>query len=66
MNRLGVLPAAHLKTKVDGIYISVAGLVIARQRPGSAQGFIFLSMEDEPASPTQSSIPSYMNGTGSQ
>jgi error-prone DNA polymerase len=47
MNRLGVLPAADLKSKQNGIYTSIAGAVIRRQRPGSAEGFIFLSMEDE-------------------
>lgn len=47
MNRLGVLPAANLKSKENGVYTSIAGAVIRRQRPGSAEGFIFLSMEDE-------------------
>jgi error-prone DNA polymerase len=47
MNRLGVIPASHLKSIPDGIYASIAGLVIARQRPGTAEGFIFLSLEDE-------------------
>ena len=31
----------------DGIYTRIAGAVIARQRPGTAEGFIFLSLEDE-------------------
>jgi error-prone DNA polymerase len=31
----------------DGQYVRMAGCVIARQRPGIAKGFIFLSMEDE-------------------
>ena len=31
----------------DGIYTRIAGAVIARQRPGTASGFIFLSLEDE-------------------
>ena len=31
----------------DGEYVRTAGCVIARQRPGTAKGFIFLSMEDE-------------------
>ena len=47
MNRLGVLPAAEMRSKQNGIYTSIAGAVIRRQRPGSAEGFIFLSMEDE-------------------
>ena len=31
----------------DGEFVTTAGLVIARQRPGTAKGFIFISMEDE-------------------
>ncbi|WP_433984832.1 OB-fold nucleic acid binding domain-containing protein [Tunturiibacter empetritectus] len=47
MNAAGVLPAAHLKGMPDGMYACIAGAVIARQRPGTAEGFIFLSLEDE-------------------
>jgi len=32
---------------MDGEFVRTAGCVIARQRPGTAKGFIFLSMEDE-------------------
>jgi len=31
----------------DGLRVRVAGAVIARQRPGTAKGFVFLSLEDE-------------------
>ena len=31
----------------DGTWVRVAGAVIARQRPGTAKGFVFLSLEDE-------------------
>lgn len=31
----------------DGQFVRSAGCVIARQRPGTAKGFIFISMEDE-------------------
>lgn len=31
----------------DGLEVRVAGSVIARQRPGTAKGFVFLSLEDE-------------------
>ena len=34
-------------TSRDGEFVRTAGCVIARQRPGTAKGFIFLSMEDE-------------------
>jgi error-prone DNA polymerase len=44
---MGVLSAVELQRKPDGRYVCAAGCVIARQRPGTALGFIFLSMEDE-------------------
>ncbi|MFN9213148.1 MAG: OB-fold nucleic acid binding domain-containing protein, partial [Gemmatimonadota bacterium] len=31
----------------DGERVAVAGLVICRQRPGTAKGFVFLTLEDE-------------------
>ena len=45
--RCGVLSAEELRRCKDGEYVRAAGCVIARQRPGTAKGFIFLSMEDE-------------------
>jgi error-prone DNA polymerase len=42
-----ILSAHDLKRLPDGLNVQVAGCVIARQRPGTAKGFIFLSMEDE-------------------
>jgi error-prone DNA polymerase len=42
-----VLSAEELRTQKDGEFVRTAGCVIARQRPGTAKGFIFLSMEDE-------------------
>jgi error-prone DNA polymerase len=47
LQRRGVLSAQELKTCKDGRLVKTAGCVIARQRPGTAKGFIFLSMEDE-------------------
>ncbi|HSC56289.1 MAG TPA: OB-fold nucleic acid binding domain-containing protein, partial [Nitrospira sp.] len=47
MNESGVLSAADLKSISNGTFVRVAGAVIARQRPGTASGFIFLSNEDE-------------------
>jgi len=47
MNASGVLSAASLRGIPDGTYTRIAGAVIARQRPGTAEGFIFLSLEDE-------------------
>ena len=31
----------------DGAYVSVAGVVLVRQRPGSAKGVVFMTIEDE-------------------
>jgi len=47
LHRQGVLSAAELQRCRDGELVQTAGCVIARQRPGTAKGFIFLSMEDE-------------------
>ncbi len=47
MNALGVTPASGLPQMRDGNFVRVAGCVIVRQRPGTAKGFVFLSMEDE-------------------
>ncbi len=47
MNALGVTTARQLQGMRDGSYVRVAGCVIVRQRPGTAKGFVFLSMEDE-------------------
>ena len=43
----GVLRAGDLKRIRPGRRVRVAGAVITRQRPGTAKGFVFLSMEDE-------------------
>jgi error-prone DNA polymerase len=47
MGRRGVLPVAALDSVEDGAQVRVAGAVIVRQRPGTAKGFVFLTMEDE-------------------
>ena len=41
------LPAERLDAPPAGARITVAGLVILRQRPGTAKGVIFLTLEDE-------------------
>jgi len=43
----GILTAADLSTRPSGKWTAIAGCVIARQRPGTAKGFVFLSVEDE-------------------
>jgi len=45
--RAGVVRAADLRGRPDGVRVCVAGSVIVRQRPGTAKGFVFLSLEDE-------------------
>ena len=42
-----ILSADELKACSHGRFVRAAGCVIARQRPGTAHGFIFISMEDE-------------------
>ena len=43
----GIRSAIELQNLPNGIPVRVAGSVIARQRPGTAHGFVFLSLEDE-------------------
>jgi len=43
----GVLRAGDLSGARNGRRIRVAGSVITRQRPGTAKGFVFLTLEDE-------------------
>ncbi len=45
--RRGVLPARELAWHGDGERVTAAGAVIVRQRPGTAKGFVFLTLEDE-------------------
>ena len=45
--RSGLVSASDLEHLPNSHYVRVAGCVIARQRPGTAKGFVFLSLEDE-------------------
>jgi error-prone DNA polymerase len=47
MNALGVTRAIDLQRMRNDRSTRVAGCVIVRQRPGTANGFVFLSLEDE-------------------
>ena len=47
LRRAGVLSAQELTRVPHGRYVRTAGCIIARQRPGTAKGFVFLSLEDE-------------------
>jgi len=43
----GVLAAAELAEATHDTWVKTAGVVIVRQRPGTAKGFFFLTLEDE-------------------
>jgi error-prone DNA polymerase len=43
----GALACGDLRTIHDGARVSVAGVVLVRQRPGSASGVVFMTIEDE-------------------
>src|SRR5271166_1833065 len=47
LKRAHVLSAHELTQVTNGRRVRIAGCVIARQRPGTASGFVFLSLEDE-------------------
>jgi error-prone DNA polymerase len=47
MAELGVTPAAGLHRIRSGRHVRIAGCVVVRQRPGTAKGIVFLSIEDE-------------------
>ncbi len=43
----GIVSTSTLKAREPGVRVAVAGLVLVRQRPGSAKGTIFITLEDE-------------------
>src|SRR5262245_2370987 len=47
LSRRGILSAGDLTKVPDGRRVQTAGAVIVRQRPGTAKGFVFLTLEDE-------------------
>jgi error-prone DNA polymerase len=47
LNKLKALKAIDIRKLRSGAFVRVAGWVIVRQRPGTAKGFMFLSLEDE-------------------
>jgi len=47
IRQAGYLPCAELLKSRNGSRVGVAGLVLVRQRPGSAKGVIFATLEDE-------------------
>ncbi len=47
LDTMKVVRAGELKNMRNGNWAKIAGWVIVRQRPGTAKGFVFLSLEDE-------------------
>ncbi|MBE3604880.1 error-prone DNA polymerase [bacterium] len=47
LNARGILSAASLARARHGAWVKTAGVVIVRQRPGTAKGFLFITLEDE-------------------
>ncbi len=47
MTARGIVSCADLATIRDGRRVTVAGIVLVRQRPGSARGVLFMTIEDE-------------------
>ena len=44
---MGIAPCRDLRQARDGSRLTVSGLVLVRQRPGSAKGVMFITLEDE-------------------
>ncbi len=47
LRRRGVTKCADLANIRDGRHVEVAGIVLVRQKPGSAKGVLFITIEDE-------------------
>ncbi len=50
LKRMRVTTAAQLKLERDQKFVRVAGLVLLRQRPSTAKGITFVTLEDETGS----------------
>jgi error-prone DNA polymerase len=47
LKQAGAVTAAEIETLREGRRITVGGVVLVRQRPGTAQGVVFITLEDE-------------------
>ena len=47
LNQLGVVPTSELSQMKNGMAVKVCGLITVRQRPGTAKGVLFITIEDE-------------------
>ncbi|MHC4414876.1 MAG: OB-fold nucleic acid binding domain-containing protein [Planctomycetota bacterium] len=47
LEKRGAVPAARIGACPPGSELAVGGLVLVRQRPGTASGIVFMTLEDE-------------------
>jgi error-prone DNA polymerase len=47
LNHLGIVPTSELSKMKNGMSVKVCGLITVRQRPGTAKGVLFITIEDE-------------------
>src|SRR5690606_27473486 len=47
LDLLRVTPTSNLPTMKDGMFVKVCGMITVRQRPGTAKGVLFVTIEDE-------------------
>ncbi|WP_163717771.1 error-prone DNA polymerase [Mangrovibacterium lignilyticum] len=47
LNELRVIPTSALSQHKNGQFVKVCGLITVRQRPGTAKGVLFITIEDE-------------------
>ena len=47
LDQMGIVPCTQLASLEDGRFVRVAGLVLVRQRPETASGVVFMTLEDE-------------------
>jgi error-prone DNA polymerase len=47
LGRRGIVPCGDLARIRDGRHVEVAGIILVRQKPGSAKGVLFITIEDE-------------------
>jgi error-prone DNA polymerase len=47
LDKLEIVPAGKLMDMKNGMFVRVAGIVLVRQRPGTAKGITFVTIEDE-------------------
>jgi error-prone DNA polymerase len=64
LKKRGVLSAAELRSRRSGDRVRVAGLAICRQRPGTAKGVMFVTLEDETGFSNFVIMPDVREGLG--